>query len=339
MNREKITHERRHIRLRIEILDELLGSPRRRTYKELLQALGNTLELNGEVPIKERMLKNDISFLINNEGAPIHRPTKKDPLVYYTEKFSLKRVPVDDDDIAYLKQAVAILKKATDIKLTSEIDAIISKLENKIHTNVPESNTMIAFEEHTQANGNEYFDRIFSAIQEKCPIKILYQPFGKNEREWVIHPYMLKEYRNRWFLIARIGDNPVISNVGLDRIKGAIRNCSDPFIENDLFDSETYFTNLIGVTIPLDQKEPSDIQIKVSSSQIDYIKTKPLHRGQKIIKEYKNGSILISLNLFNNYELKSYLLSYGPGIEVIKPKVLREEMKALFQTCNNLYKL
>ena len=338
MVREKITHERRHIRLRIEILDELLGGTRKRNYRDLLAALGSALQLRGEVPIQERMLKNDISFLINNEGAPIHRPTKKDPYIYYTEKFSLKKVPVDDDDIAYLKQAVAILKKATDIKLTIEIDAIISKLENKIHTNVPESNTMIAFEEHTQANGNEYFDKLFSAIQEKSTVKLSYQPFGKEEREWLLHPYMLKEYRNRWFLIGRVGNNKSVSNLGLDRIKGKIKNCSEPFTENDLFDPETYFNNLIGVTFPSEQKEPYEIQIKVSKLLIDYVKTKPIHKWQKMLKEYKDGSILIGLDLFNNYELKSYLLSYGPGIEVVKPKLLRAEMKRLFEQCTHLYK-
>lgn len=337
MTRDKITHERRHIRLRIEILDELLGSSRRRNYKDLLDALAKALELKGEVPIKERMLKNDIAFLIETEGAPIHRATKKDPCVYYTEKFSLKKVPVDEDDIAYLKQAVAILKKATDIKLTSEIDAIISKLENKIHTNVPESNTMIAFEEHTQASGYEHFDKIFSAIQERSPLKINYQPFGKEIREWVFHPYMLKEYRNRWFLIGRVGENNTITNLGLDRIKGKIKNSSDNFIENNLFDPDTYFNNLIGVSFPLEHPEPLDIQIKVSLALVDYIKTKPLHKVQVIEKVYKDGSLLISLKLFNNYELKSYLLSYGPGIEVTKPKILREEMKSLSEKCSKLY--
>jgi len=337
MSREKITHERRHIRLRIEILDELLGSHRKRNYKELLDALGKALELKGEIPIKERMLKNDISFLINNENAPIHRPTRTDPAVYYTEKFSLKKVPVDDDDIAYLKQAVAILKKATDIKLTSEIDAIISKLENKIHTNVPESNTMIAFEEHTQANGSEYFDILFSAIQEKSPVKLLYQPFGKEEREWIFHPYMLKEYRNRWFLIGRVGANISITNLGLDRIKGNIKNSSEKFIENNLFDPDTYFNNLIGVSFPLDQKEPCDVQIKVSPQLVEYIKTKPIHKGQVIEKIYKDGSLLVGLKLFNNYELKSYILSYGPGIEVIKPEILRKEIKNLCESCSSLY--
>ena len=162
MTRKKITHERRHIGLRVEILDELLSSTKRRNYNDLLDTLNNKLEENDEIPISERTLKYDIAFLEKKKNAPIHRPTKADPAIYYTEKFSLKKVTVDDDDISLLKKAVAILKKATDIKLTAEIDLIISKLENKIHTNVPDSYTMIAFEEHTQAKGNEYFDEIFS---------------------------------------------------------------------------------------------------------------------------------------------------------------------------------
>lgn len=337
MARGKITHERRHIGLRVEILDELLSSNRRRSYSELLDALNNKLEENGDITISERTLKYDIAFLESKKGAPIHRPTKKDNKLYYTEKFSLKNTLVDNDDIAIMRKAVAILKKATDIKLTGEIDLIISKLENKIHTNIPDSNTMIAFEEHTQAKGNEYFDELFSAIQEKSPIKIIYQPFGKEEREWLIHPYMLKEYRNRWFLIGRVGTYTTITNIALDRIKGKIRNSKDSFIENDLFDPNTYFYNLIGVTIPKEQ-EPIVISIKVFPEIVNYIRTKPIHKSLKIEKELKDGCIIISLTAYNNYELRSTLMSYGSGIEVLEPVTFRNEIKTLYQQSLNNYK-
>lgn len=336
MKREKITHERRHIRLRLEIIDELLGSPVKRTYDELLDVLGKALLMKGEVPIQMRMLKNDISYLENRIGAPIHRPDKKDNRIYYTERFSLKNVPVDDDDIAILKNAVQILKKATNIKLTDEVDEIISRLENKIHTNVPDSSTMIAFEEHTEANGKEYFDEIFSAIKLQQPIKLNYQPFGKETREWLVHPYMLKEYRSRWFLIGRVGNNHSLSNLRLDSLKGKIKNSTEKFIENDLFDPETYFNDVIGVTIPKDT-QPMDIVIKVAASSADYIRTKPIHKSQVIQKENKDGSMLITLKLLNNYELKSHLLSYGPAIEVTKPDVLRNELKDIYLKGAALY--
>ncbi|MFT4154564.1 helix-turn-helix transcriptional regulator [Parafilimonas sp.] len=337
MVREKITHERRHIALRLEIIDELLNSHIKRDYKEFLFVLNKKLREKDEVGISLRTLQYDIAYLENKKCAPVHRPTKKDNKVYYTEKFSLKNIPVDDDDIAVMKKAVAILKKATDTRLSAELEDIITRLENKIHTNVADKKTIIAFEEHTQAKGREYFDELFTAIHEKSTLKISYQPFGKEPREWVIHPYMLKEYRNRWYLIGRETGSNKLLNIGLDRIKGKPRNSSEPFMENDLFNPETYYNNLIGVTFPEDQKEPQNIIIKVKKELVEYIKTKPVHKGQIITKDYKNGGIEISVSLFINYELKSTLLSYGAGIEVMKPLSLRTALKNTFQTCLQLY--
>lgn len=337
MGKKNAASRRDHMGLRLEILDELLGSIKRRNYEDLLDALNEKLVEHGDKEVSLRTLQYDISDLINKKDAPIHRPDKKDDKVYYTEKFTLKDIPLDHDDISILKNAVAILRKATNIRLTKEVDEIISRLENRIHTNVPESSSMISFEEHTEAKGKEYFEELFTAIKEKCTVKLNYQPFGKEEREWLIHPYMLKEYRNRWFLIARIGNNNSLSNIRLDSIKGKIKNSKEPFLENDLFDPETYFNNVIGVTIPREQ-EPLDILIKVDASSADYIRTKPIHKSQIIKRENKDGSIQVELKLFNSYELKSTLMSYGPALEVMKPVVLRDEMKELFNKGAAIYK-
>lgn len=336
MKRAKITHQRRNISRRIEILDELLSGVTKRNYADLLKALNNKIEELGDVPIQTRTLKSDISYLEYEKGAPIHRPTKSDNKVYYKEKFSLKTVPVDDDDIAYFKKAVAILRKATDSKLITEVDAIISRLENKIHTNVKDRASMIAFEEHTEALGKEYFDELFSAIYEKSPIKLNYQPFGKDEREWLVHPYMLKEYRNRWFLIGRVGNNTQPSNIRLDSIKGKIKNSKEPFIENDLFDPETYFNNMIGVSFS-ETGLPEKIVFKISNRSAEYIRTKPIHRSQNILKTYKDGSIQVEIMVIINYELISTLLSYGSALTIISPVSLRDEMKQTITEALNSY--
>lgn len=316
--------------IRIEIIDELLGSVTRRNYKGLLDFLNEKLEGNGYKGIKARTLKYDIVHLKNKYDAPIHTPDKKDDRIYYTRKFTYKNEMVDEDDILLLKKAISILKKATDIKLNSEIESIVSRLQNKIYTNVEDSYTMISFEEHTEAMGKEYFDEIFSAIQEKCPLKITYRPFGKDKRDWIVHPYMLKQYRSRWFLIGRINNNSFLANIRLDSIEGKLKNSRETFIENDLFDPETYFNYVIGVTIPIGET-PMQVQIRVNAKSADYVRTKPLHKSQKILRNYKNGSLLIELNVLNNYELKSLLLSYGSGLEVLKPdgltEIIRNDLK------------
>ena len=336
MKRDKITHERRHIRQRLEILDRLLNSDKL-TYKELRSSLNRQLESVGDIPISERTLKYDIAFLESSEDAPIHRPAKGDRRIYYTKQFSFRSGIIDADAIDVLKAAVTILRKATNIRLTKEVDGIIARLENKIQTNVLNNNILIAFEEHTEAKGMEHFDEIFSAIREKSTIKLTYQPFGQGERMWIVHPYMLKEYRNRWFLIGRVNSNNYLNNIRLDSIKGKIRNSSEEFIQNNLFNPETYFNDVIGVTIPRDQT-PLEIELKVSVASANYVRTKPLHKSQIIKKEYKDGSMVINLKVFNNYELKSTLLSYGSGIKVKKPAELRAEMKRLLKDTLGLYK-
>jgi len=321
--------------IRVEILDELLGSPRRRKMQELMDDLNERLEEGGYSRIGRHTFYNDIAHLENKIGAPIKRATKSDPYIYYSEKFSIKNVPIDEEDVSLLRQAIEILKKATDLNIIKDIDDIVTKLENKVHTNVPNRTAMIAFEEHTKALGQEHLDDLFNAVLNKCAIKIAYQPFGKDIREWIIHPYMLKEYRNRWYIIGKRSKGNIALSIALDRIR-KISNCIEAFEENDLFDPNTYFNDIIGVTFPEDKKLEKII-IKVSSESADYILTKPIHKSQEVLKRYADGSVKVQLSLYINFELKAHLLSYGPKIEVLEPVILRESIRDLYKQGEKLY--
>ncbi|RYY77918.1 MAG: WYL domain-containing protein [Moraxellaceae bacterium] len=326
----------KNFQYRIEILDELLGSLLRRTPAQLIDELNMRLEEKGIASVAQRTFYNDLKYLIEEKGAPLHRATKADPCLYYTERFSLRDIPISEEDVSYLRQAIDILRKATDVKVVSEVESIITRLENRVHTNVSDNRTLIAFEEHTRSLGQEFIDPIFTAIRERSVLKVTYQPFKKESREWTLSPYLLKEYRNRWFLIGRCMHTPnAVTNLALDRIL-RIRNSSEPFVDNDLFDSEAYYRHLVGVTMPSDAVL-EDIQIKVAAQGADYVRTKPIHELQRIEKTYVDGSLLIRLPLYINYELKTYLLSYGPRIEVRKPAHLRAELKALLEEALSFY--
>lgn len=303
---------------------------------ELMELLNERIVEEGETRISRRTFYDDLNYLENKLGAPIKRATKADPSIYYYEKFSIKNVPIDEEDVSLLRQAIEILKKATDLNIIKDIDDIVTKLENKVHTNVPNRTTMIAFEEHTKANGQEHLDDLFNAVLNKCALKIGYQPFGKDIREWTIHPYLLKEYRNRWYVIGRISGAPFPVHLALDRIK-KLSNCKDSFEENDLFDPNTYFNDLIGVSYP-DNRVLETIILKIKKESADYIFTKPIHKSQQLLKTYADGSIKVEIALYINFELKAHLLSYGPNIEVLKPETLRNSISDLYTRGKELYK-
>ncbi len=320
---------------RLEILDELFNR-KKCTQEELLSYINDKLADDGK-GIDKRTLFRDIKHLIEEKNAPVHRPEKGDEFYYYTSKFSIKNVPLDEDDVAVLKKAIMVLKQVQDFQMTDEVEGIIRKLENKIHTQTDHQPTIVQFEKHTTASGKEYFDNLMDAVESKIAVKLFYQPFGfKEATEKTVHPYLLKEFRNRWFLIGREEGSDFIHNYALDRIK-KIKNSDSAFVENTLFDPEHYFDSLIGVSVPRGAV-PENIEIKVYKASVHYVLTKPIHHSQSIVKENKDGSMVIRLHVIINYELTSILLSYGAGVEIRKPQTLRKEVALLIKAMHSLYK-
>lgn len=325
---------------RLEILDSCLRRRQRNwSVEELLLEINKILIGQFKKPISKRTLQYDLDYLINEENAPIKKERKNGKVLYYytDANYSIRNLPLDDEDLQILRDALSLIKPLSGFKMIDDVHDVIVKLERTIVTNVPSRQSLIQYEMNTKALGEAYLDDLFTAIKEKMTLKIQYQPFSKSEPyDWLVHPYLLKQYRNRWFLIARVGDNQRVTNLALDRIK-KIANSKEPFLENDIFDPEIYYNNLIGVTTTENDK-PEDIEIKVATASVPYILTKPIHFSQETLKTYKDGSIKIGLKLIHNFELRTLLFSYGPGIEVLKPVSLREKLKEELEKTVNLYR-
>ena len=325
--------------LRIEIIDECLRRRQKKWFiEDLLEEVNDKLFERYNKKISKRTLQYDLDYLINEKQAPIQKCQDGKRIFYkYSEaNYSVMNLPISEEEVSILKDAIKMLKQVEDFKIIEDVDVIIEKLSHTVSTNIPDSRSMIQFEKHTYADGTEHIDNIFSAIKEKTVLKIAYQPFKEPEsKEWIIHPYLLKEYRNRWFLICRHDGTSQASNLALDRIR-KIKNSSLPYKENDLFEPDTLFEHLIGVSFPEGEKV-QDIILKVKGAQINYIKTKPIHKTQEIVEE-QNGSIIIKLKLIINYEVQSVLLGYTPDIEVIQPISLRDKLKEKFESALDSFK-
>lgn len=325
--------ENKDFSFRLEILDECLRNRYRSwTLQNLIDKVSEHLLERHNKTASKRTIQDDLKYMKYEKQAPIEK--KKNGSVtyfYYSDpNYSIKNLPIKDEEISYIKDAIDILRQVNDFKILHDVDEIVTKLQNTVTTNVEGSRLIIQFERHTTALGTDYIDSLFTAIKEKATLRIAYQPYkAESSEECIFHAYLLKEYRNRWFVFGRKNHSDSITNFALDRIK-RIRNSGEPYIPNNFFDPETYFNNLIGVTIP-QNSNIEDVEIRVISRQVPYVKTKPIHNSQKIIKEFKNGDVIIQLRLICNYELKAVLLAYGSDIEVLRPIALREIMKMEFQ--------
>lgn len=321
---------------RVDILDGLLNRGHRRwTLNELLEELNEKLEADG-CAIDRRTLFRDLNYMIDDLRAPIHRPEKGDRHFYYEYRFSVKTPVLDDDEMGVLFQARDFLQQVDGFHLRKELDDAIARLGNNDYSGRVGGLPAVMFEAHTSCSGHEHFDDLYHAIVGRTPLRLAYQPYNAREPvEKVVHPYLLKEWRNRWFLFGREEGQDRISIYAIDRIRG-IRNSGEQYRPNNLFDPETYFDHLIGVSAAGGDM-PQRIEIMVFPPSAPYIRSKPIHRNQFVIREYKDGRMLIGLDLIVNYELKSTLLGYGDGLEVKKPESLKSQMKEMIGKMSTYY--
>ncbi len=317
---------------RLEVLDTCL----RRFGKQwdieaLLEEVNEKLEANWHKKIAKRTLFNDLKHLVNELHAPLEKRTENGKVYYsYSDKdFSIRKLPLASEEVSYLRELVPMLRQIGSLVVIDDIEAVIKKLEHAASVTTEATTPAILFEQHIQASGSQFLDDLLQAIRTQLPLHITYQSFQMAEAQiWCIHPYLLKEYRGRWFLMGRKDDSPTHTVLALDRIQ-KLKPATCDFIPNTLFDPQSFFHSLIGVSVPAGEV-PQEILIRVKGIQCYYVRTKPIHTSQEIVAE-EEDCMTVRLTVFNNYELRSHLLSYGPSIEVLSPSSLREQMGNLFQ--------
>ena len=176
------------------------------------------------------------------------------------------------------------------------------------------------------ADNLKHFTPLYDFIKSKSAIVLKYKKFNCEEvTTRILHPYQLKEYKSRWYLVGWCKEHPDHpSCYGLERIISFTKS-DEAYLENPGFDIDEYFRSMVGLTI-YDGTAPQDVFIWVHKDEYPYIKTDPIHHSQKFVCD-KDGGMIISLHLYINTELEMQLMSYGKWIKVLAPPGLRQTMK------------
>ena len=319
-------------RLRFEIIDECLRNRLHKwSKKKLLEVLNEKLVENygTSASISLSQIRNDLNDMQSEYGAPIENKREGGTVIYYYEdpEFSIIKLPLKQEDIERLKETVNLMQLIKGFTIADEIAEIIQRLENKINLSTDHKKPVIAFENPPAALGSENLGDIYKSIINRQVLKISYRHFrAKEPMEQIIHPYFLKEYNNRWFLFGWSDIYTRVENMALDRME-SIKVTAGKYRENDCFDADIYFANIIGVT-NIAGSPVAKIELLFNKDRAPYVVTKRLHHSQEI-KTYADGRLLVKLSLSINKELKALILGFGNDIEVKKPEILRNEIASL----------
>jgi predicted DNA-binding transcriptional regulator YafY len=327
--------------IRYKTIDKCLQNKYRQwTLEDLIECCSEALfEYEGrQNPISKRTIQMDIQLMRSEKlgyNAPIVVYDKK-YYKYEEEDFSITDIPLTETDMNVLTETVSMLKQFKDFSLFNDVSDILQRLEDKIYSEKSHTKPVIYLDKNEKLKGLHYLDEIYQAIIKKMVLIITYKSFkSAEETKFYFHPFILKEFNNRWFLIGKKKASQPITNLALDRIMAIDYDFSLPYIEED-FDADSYYKNIIGVTVN-SGLQPRRIELWVDAANAPYVITKPLHSSQRLIKENEDGSIIINLFLISNYEMERLLLGFGAGLEVLKPEYLRNRMHKIIRNALNKY--
>ncbi len=199
----------------------------------------------------------------------------------------------------------------------------------------------IMFFEDRKSRGLQHLHGLVHAIMNRRLISLRYQSFSESQgKDRVLEPYALKEFRYRWYLLARDSDkndsaqpNGIVKAYGLDRISGL--EIKKTTFQRTGFDEKEEYRNLFGIISPNDHKL-EEIVLSFDSHQGQYIKSLPLHHSQEIIQDNET-ELRIRLNIYPTYDFKQEILSYGNRVCVISPAAFRNEVKKEIQEMLDCY--
>jgi predicted DNA-binding transcriptional regulator YafY len=215
---------------------------------------------------------------------------------------------------------------------------------------VNEHEKIIYFSNNPYLKNSNLLGTIFTYIANKVAVHFTYRTFSDDTQKVIdFHPYLLKQYNNRWYVIGAADSDAKILTFALDRIikvepilDKIYRPCPEDLTER--------YEDIIGITYY--EGEPvEEIVFWASDNVTGYIETKPIHGSQRDLKDERSselytkypslkGGKFYGINCIRNYELVRELCSYGPDVIVISPdhiqKAVHDRIQAMMEGYANL---
>lgn len=189
--------------------------------------------------------------------------------------------------------------------------------------------------EKRRPQGTENLYGLLHAIKNKVQIAFSYQKFWEDEITLrTTEPYALKEFKNRWYVLANDLKDKKVKSFALDRLSELEITNKKFQLSND-FNVNEHFKYCFGIISPNEHK-PQEVILSFVPFQGKYIKTLPLHESQEILKD-NESELLVKLTLFITHDFFMEILSHGENVKVIQPDSLIADLKNSYKNALKLY--
>ena len=232
-------------------------------------------------------------------------PLKKEGNYYYLEAYNLGKLNFED------------IKK---FALISGIKELFPSFSNRFLYHILDQETINPYliKGHNYENIEhrlKEFETLEKAIKECCIISLVYR-----DKRRVVHPYKFANVKGIWYLVAL--QDGVIKTFTFTKI-------SSLEVTKNLFEVDGEIVKKIEDEDSLwFSNEKIEVILKVNPAISEYFKRRDIVQSQKILEEFSNGGLLVSMKMTFEEEILQVVRYWIPNIKIVSPLYLQEKLEA-----------
>lgn len=313
--------------MREMILDQCLSTGKEYTREQLQEIVNKRLAERDMMPIRSRSTilqdiqeMNEKFYQLYGSYGIVYEDRHRKRYYHYREGIeSIYNRELSSEDIEKLQEVRSLLQGFRGMPQFDWLDEMSVRFDQNMMGRQRE----IASFESCITRDAQFFLTLFNAILHKQVITMTYRRFGLEPKQHVLHPYYLKQYRLRWYLLANIDQMEGVCVFALDRILSVKINNKVEYVDSDI-DFQHYFDDIVGISHP-DNGVVEHVIMKADNWLVNYLETSPIHSSQQIIRKCEDNCI-VTIDVMINHELEQELLFYAEHIAVLLPVELREKL-------------
>jgi predicted DNA-binding transcriptional regulator YafY len=298
----------------------------------------NATSLAAELEVSTKSIQRDLEFMRDRMELPWEFDKTRNGYFYTQEVNAFPTLQITEGELFALLVAEKSLQQyrgtTFEKPLVSAFKKMAASLPDTISLNLAEWEQTISFRTSAEPILNlEIFDALAKATSQREQLKLSYRKPGKKETESrLVDPYHLANINGEWFLFAYDHSRKDIRTFVPARIQ-QLEKTGKTFVRLQKFSLEKRLRDSFGVH---SAEGKFNVIIRFNESVADYIREKRWHESQEL-REMKNGSVELHLNLSSLAEIERWILGWGGNAVVVQPPSLKKSIsvaaKKILKSC------
>jgi predicted DNA-binding transcriptional regulator YafY len=239
-------------------------------------------------------------------------------------------------DLAALYLSRSLVESLSGWPLAEELGAAFAKIERSLNPQTREFLSTLPQVVFTKTGPRsavlvDLTRRLFDAVRGRRVVRMRYFSAASNRaKSYVCHPYRLALAHGGVYLVAWVPEYEEFRTFAVERVERLS-------VEDETFRKTRELTpDLFGASMGVFSAPPERVELEFDTRLAPYVRGRVWHDSQRL-ESLADGRLRVTLEVSNDWALRSWLLGFGAGVRVVRPQALADALRDEFARGRQIY--